>query len=202
MARQLAGTIQYPDGTGRQGTFIFTALTSSSGVIRTSASEIDTAADGSYTFSLEDGRYKAEFRDATGEVDILGIVDVAPGASIGILDLVESTNYFEEEQLPIDFKVIDAAAHTLSYDDSGKLLVFTSATAVTLTLPGDGSIGKGFQCGLWQYGAGQVSLSPAGSATIKNSSGGASLGGQNAYAWVSVYKPNSPAEYFLAGRTK
>ena len=44
--------------------------------------------------------------------------------------------------------------YTLVAGDNGKVIKFTSGSAITLTLPS--GLGEGFNCSVVQYGAGQI----------------------------------------------
>lgn len=77
---------------------------------------------------------------------------------------------FEEAVGPI-WEVVDDAttARTLTADDNGKVLHFTSGSAVTVTLPQ--TMLKSFSCDIIQSGAGTVTMQTSGAATIQSTAG-------------------------------
>jgi hypothetical protein len=60
--------------------------------------------------------------------------------------------------------VIAGTSHTLDDTDAGKILVFTSASAIVLTVPA--GLAAAFQCGIIQRGAGQVTVTAGGGVTL------------------------------------
>jgi len=58
--------------------------------------------------------------------------------------------------------------YTLAATDTGTVLRFTNGSAITVTLPA--SLGVGFECVIVQAGAGQITLSAASGASIRNRS--------------------------------
>lgn len=55
--------------------------------------------------------------------------------------------------------------YTLTQKDNGKIVAFTSGSAITLTVPS--GLGKGFSCSIVQYGAGQVTISAGAGVTLR-----------------------------------
>lgn len=72
--------------------------------------------------------------------------------------------------------------YTLQASDTGKIVTLNNASAITLTLPN--SLDN-FCCRIVQKGAGQVTLSPAGGATLNNRYGFTKTSGQ--WAEVDLY---------------
>jgi hypothetical protein len=72
--------------------------------------------------------------------------------------------------------------YTFVAADSGKQVTLTNAAAVAATLPNN--LPKGWNCLVWQGGAGQVTFSPASGATLRNRQGQTHTAGQ--YAMVSL----------------
>ncbi|MDF3208318.1 MULTISPECIES: hypothetical protein [Mesorhizobium] len=73
------------------------------------------------------------------------------------------------ERVPLDqvgllatpqIEVVSATAYALTKDHHGKILDFTAASAVTLTVPA--GLPSDFICGISQGGAGQVTLTASG----------------------------------------
>lgn len=91
--------------------------------------------------------------------------------------------------------------YTLQSSDSGKIVELSNAAAITVTLPN--SLSVGFECTLAQTGAGQVSLSAAGGANIRNRQSHTKLAGQYAAGalYVKANSGGSAAEYMFMGDT-
>lgn len=91
--------------------------------------------------------------------------------------------------------------YTLQASDRGKVVECTNASAITVTLPN--SLSADFYCTIIQGGAGQVSLSAASGATLRNRQSHTKLAGQWASAglWVRTNSGGSAAEYVFAGDT-
>lgn len=86
--------------------------------------------------------------------------------------------------------------YALLANDNGMIVVFTSGSAVTLTVPS--GLGVGFSCSIVQYGAGQVTISAGSGATLRLRSGSNKTGGQ--YAVVSLLSVVAD-EYIVTGDT-
>lgn len=90
--------------------------------------------------------------------------------------------------------------YTIDASDAGKIVELSNASAITVTLPN--SLPQGFYCTLVQTGAGQVSLSAAGGATLNNFDIFTKLAGQ--YAALNLYVTTngtgSTAVYIAQGR--
>ncbi|KEZ78310.1 hypothetical protein [Salinisphaera hydrothermalis] len=82
MSRTLSGTMEYPDGTVRPGTFTIAALTSAGNIARGAAVKIDTANDGSYTVTLEPNIYRVWFKEAAS--------NDFPGEDIGVAKVLDN----------------------------------------------------------------------------------------------------------------
>lgn len=89
--------------------------------------------------------------------------------------------------------------YTLQASDNGKIIELSNASAITLTLPN--SLAADFNCLIVQTGAGQVTLSAAGGATLRNRSSFTKTAGQ--WAMLSMYVTTnaggSSAVYILGG---
>ena len=88
------------------------------------------------------------------------------------------------------------ASYTLTINDNGRVIVFTSGSAVTLTVPS--GLGSGFSCSVVQYGAGQVTVAAGTGATLRLRTSANKTGGQYAIASLISVVAN---EYILAGDT-
>lgn len=92
-------------------------------------------------------------------------------------------------------------SYTITASDCGKILRFTNASSVTLTLPN--SLPVGFNCSVMQGAAGQVIFSPASGATRRNRQSHTKSAGQWAVCTLQVVTNSggSSAEYVLNGDT-
>ena len=88
------------------------------------------------------------------------------------------------------------ATYALTVNDNGRVIVFTSGSAVTLTAPSE--LGVGFSCSVVQYGAGQVTISAGSGATLRLRASSNKTGGQ--YAIVSLLSVVAN-EYIVTGDT-
>lgn len=68
------------------------------------------------------------------------------------------------------FNAQTGTSYTLALTDAAKLVTLTNAAAITLTVPENSSVAFpiGTQILLYQGGAGQVTITPAGSVTIRS----------------------------------
>lgn len=91
--------------------------------------------------------------------------------------------------------------YTLVTADRGKVVECTNASAITVTLPN--SLAVGFCCTIVQGGAGQVTLSAASGATLRNRQSHTKTAGQwsGATLYVRTNSGGSAAEYVLNGDT-
>ena len=78
--------------------------------------------------------------------------------------------------------------YTTVLADDGKLITLDNASAITLTIPPNGTVayGIGTQLNLMQLGAGQVTITPGAGVTIR--SAGSKLKTQSQYAVATVLK--------------
>jgi len=91
--------------------------------------------------------------------------------------------------------------YTVQASDSGKIVECTNAGAITVTLPN--SLAVGFCCTIVQGGAGQVTLSAASGAILRNRQSHTKTAGQwgGATLHVRANSGGSAAEYVLIGDT-
>lgn len=114
-------------------------------------------------------------------------IETAVGGSVALLSDV--------------FSEISGTTYTLQASDNGKVLRFTSNSAVTVTMPN--SLSAGWNA-LWsQEGTGQVTFSTGSGATRRNRLGHTKSAGQYAEGSLSVRTNSggSSAVYFLSGDT-
>lgn len=83
------------------------------------------------------------------------------------------------------FNTQSGTSYTLQSTDNGKIVDCTSASAVTVTVPS--GLGAGFECGILQRGAGQVTTSPSGGVTVSNRQSFTKTAGQ--YGLISLIAP-------------
>jgi hypothetical protein len=76
--------------------------------------------------------------------------------------------------------VVASTTYTFQLTDAGGVVEFTSATAVTATIPTNAAapFGIGSEIKVHQYGAGQVTYSPAGGVTLRGLAGKTKISGQ------------------------
>lgn len=98
-------------------------------------------------------------------------------------------------------RTVSGTTDTILSTDNGNYIFYTSASAVTVTLPNN--LVVDFNCCLLQKGAGQVTLSPASGATLTNRLTHTKLAGQNAAAGIMITTNSggSAAAYTLFGDT-
>ena len=100
-----------------------------------------------------------------------------------------------------DLNAQTGTTYTLTAADTGKVVELTNAAAITLTLPADAAVG--FCCTVVQGGAGQVTLTPAGSATRRHRQSHTKTAGK--WAGVTLYvrtnAGGTAAEYVMMGDT-
>lgn len=93
--------------------------------------------------------------------------------------------------------VIAATAVTLNAAHAGRRLVFTAATAVTVTVPA--GLGNTFECQCWQKGAGLVSFLGDLGVTNGTRTGASESAGQGALMGVSIIEDAGGVSTFLLG---
>ena len=125
--------------------------------------------DGDYDVSLQTGN------STTGSITITdganGDITLAPNGT-GKTDFNNNsiTGY------GADLQTLSGTSKTLSATDNGTIIVCSSSSAVTITVPS--SLPSGFNCMIIQSGSGQVSLSA--SSTTLNNRNGSKTAGQHA----------------------
>ncbi len=91
--------------------------------------------------------------------------------------------------------------YTLTKSDNGALLYIDNGSATTIYLPNN--LQKGFNVGVIQYGAGQITFSASSGAVLRNSQSHTKTSAQ--YAVVSLFvasnTDNVSAVYMLGGET-
>jgi hypothetical protein len=92
-------------------------------------------------------------------------------------------------------------AYTAALTDVGKLVEFTSASAVVFTVPANDTVAfaVGDQINIYQDGAGQVTITPAATVTIR--SGGSKLKTNEQYAVATCIKIDTN-EWIALGNLK
>ncbi len=100
-----------------------------------------------------------------------------------------------------NFNAQTGTTYTLVAGDTGKTVTLNNASAITVTLPN--SLAEGFECECIQLGAGQVTFSAAGGATLNNRQSHSKIAGQHAAVRLKVTgnSGGSSAVYNLAGDT-
>lgn len=100
------------------------------------------------------------------------------------------------ESVGTEIQDVAGTTYELSTEDHNKILNFTSASAVTLTVPA--GLGLPFTCGLHQGGVGQVSLQAAVGVTINEIDG--LLATEGRYALLALVQMSANV-FTLVGRT-
>ena len=96
----------------------------------------------------------------------------------------------------IDYSAISSTSYTLQLSDAGKMIGFTSASAVTLTIPTNALVAFPIntRIDIYQYGSGQVSLSIAG-ITLRSKGNKTKVYGQ--YSAATIIKLNTDEWAFI-----
>lgn len=89
------------------------------------------------------------------------------------------------------------ASYTAVAADNRRKIVFTSATGVTLTLPN--SLPAGWECGIIQMGAGQVTVAAAAGGALLSRGSLTKTAGQYAQAYVVVTSNTGTAAQVCLG---
>jgi hypothetical protein len=82
-------------------------------------------------------------------------------------------------------KTVSTTSYTLSEEDNGKLIYFSSSIAVTVTT--SASLGVGFTCSIIQGGSGQITVAQGSGTTLVSYQGLLKTAGQ--YAMIAVISP-------------
>jgi hypothetical protein len=124
-------------------------------------------------------------------------IDIAaPGGSQGAL-----TDALRADLLYSITNDQTGTSYTLVASDTCKVVTLSNAAAIALTLPN--SLPVGFNCTVYQKGAGQVTFTAASQATIRNRLGDSKTAGQYALCGLTVTdnSDGSHAVYALGGDT-
>lgn len=209
MSKTLTGNLYKPDGTAAVGTLRFKAMTNNSDNSLTAGTIVDEElAAGAYSLTLIDGDYNVKFiqEDAEGrEVPIwsanLSVTSAIDEDLLVALGAQGSPVIVGSSVATLVPEVVSGTSYTLDQGDSGKMLIFTNESAVTVTMPN--SITAGFNCLLVQQGAGAVGVSAASGAVLRNRQSHDGLAGQYATAAliVSANADGASAVYYLSGDT-
>lgn len=92
-------------------------------------------------------------------------------------------------------RTVSGTTLTLAAENQSELLIFTSASAVTVTYPT--GLGSEFECLLLQYGAGRVSVVAGTGATRRAAT--SATGTAYQYATASVLALQAADEFLLTG---
>lgn len=92
-------------------------------------------------------------------------------------------------------RVVAGTTDTLSASDNDRTIVYTSASAVAVTVPA--GLGSAFECMILQDGAGQVTLTAGAGVTINNRNAFTKTAAQ--YAAISLVARATADNYVLAG---
>jgi len=101
----------------------------------------------------------------------------------------------------ITYNIQSGTTYTLTAKDCGKIVLFTSNSAVTLTFPQQSTttLKQGFWCIIRQEGAGQVSLVLEGSDVLKSIGSATKLRATNSEAKIDLRTAGAPNTIYLFG---
>lgn len=105
------------------------------------------------------------------------------------------------EERTVQANLTKTASYTAAAADNRRRIIFNTSGAVTLTLPN--SLPDGWECGIVQMGAGQVTIAAASGGTLLSRGGFTKTAGQYAQAYVFVASNSSGtnAQVVLGGDT-
>jgi|GEM_PF-4292946 len=217
--RTVTGNIQQVTGAASPGGFFTVAPVDPVRSVDAEAVMIGepfrVTADGSgeFSFGIEEGEYQMIFVTSGGDLNRHMTVDSAGPWAIGRLmglsapvagglaqRAFAAADRAEEAALSIPSMpqvTVSGSSYAITQADAGKLLVCTSASAVTLTMPTgiedvpDG----GVVFNIAQYGAGLVTLAPAAGVTLNNLTDPLAIGAR--YRVVTAIKLAGLADTFL-----
>lgn len=128
------------------------------------------------------------------QTDLIAIDDVSAGVVKKIA--------ISEFRVPQIVKTETGTTYTVTDGDEDNLLVFSSGSAVTVTLPN--SLQQGFRFDTIASGTGDVSFSAASGATLNNEDGHSTIAGQWGKVELIVIEntDDTSAVYVLSGNTK
>jgi hypothetical protein len=172
-------------------------------------------ADGSgdFSFVVEEGEYQLTFVTSDGDLNRYMTVDSVGPWTIGRLmglsapvagglaqRAFAAADRAEEAALSIPSMpqvTVSGTSYAITQADAGKLLVCTSASAVTLTMPTgiEDVTDGGVVFNIAQYGAGLVTLAPAAGVTLNNLTDPLAIGAR--YRVVTAIKLAGLADTFL-----
>ena len=95
--------------------------------------------------------------------------DVTAGNLVLVIDTVGIAADVTAAVTTLTLNKQTGTTYVLQSSDNGKIVTLNNAGAITLTLPN--SLPQGFDCIIAQEGAGQVTCTPAGGATLQGSAG-------------------------------
>jgi hypothetical protein len=132
-------------------------------------------------------------------MDISGYVELNPSTGLMVFKPYVSAPGVVSGQYQFTAQAINTqsdTSYTVKSSDNGKVIVFTSGSAVSVTVPSN--LGVGFNCSIIQYGTGQVSVSAGAGATMRLRASANKTGGQYAAASLISVVAN---EYLFTGDT-
>jgi len=131
--REIAGTLYLPDGTVTGlGTLTFTAAESGNLVLESTKSTAAVAADGTYSITLRDSRYRVHFNFPDQSLIYLGKIVVEFGATVGIDTLLYASALLVSTDITA---YIDAQVLAADYQPAGSYILTGYTTGDTPTTP-------------------------------------------------------------------
>lgn len=152
-----------------------------------------TAADVGAATTAQGALADTALQQASNLSDLVSAPTARTNLGLGTAALDDSTDFVSSTPT-VNAQV--GTTYTLQASDSNNIVTLSNASPITVTLPD--TLPVGFNCIIMQLGAGTVSLTPSGAATLNNRQGHTDLGGQFAAGSVIVYATQT---YMLAGDT-
>lgn len=124
------------------------------------------------------------------------LIPVAAGAAGVAATLSRADHQHPPQDATVNLQT--GTTYTVQSSDNGKIVEFNNGAAVTCTVPN--SLPQGFNCGICQAGAGQVTMAAGASATQRQASGFTKTRAQWSEIAMRVRaNAGSAAEYVLSG---
>lgn len=187
----IASTPTLPTAAGGAGTVLRSDGTN---YLTSGFTIVDTGTSGGIPYYSASGAISSSAALAANAVVVGGGAGTTP-ATTGVS--IDTNNLISGYKGNINAQT--GTTYTLDPTDTGKIVELNNGSAITVTLPN--SLAQGFTCRIVQTGAGQVTLSPAGGATLNNHSSFTKTAGQwsEVDVYVTTNSGGTSAVYVMAG---